>query len=518
MMNNSNVNKRNLMIIHNRDGSEEEVEVILAFRFNDTGREFIIYTKNEIDKDGDEFIYVSEKFYGPDNGVELQDISDDDLPRIENLLRRIAEIEDDESSNKISPDSDGIEIIGEDCAKTQCKCEETVTADQWIYDVAISFAGEQSDYAFKLATTVKTMNLNVFCDCLKIEELYESDIQKTFEKNMSLSRYVIILFSEEYSTGYWARPEFGSLRTRVETEDDSVLGITTDGSVPDGWPIGNVYISSSAFTTDEIADMIKSKVIAQKSRENDPFRITAMPSYDIALSFAGEQRGYVSDLARKMRALNLKVFYSPWENASLWGTDLKKQLTERYIESSKFVVAVFSKEYIKKFWTKFEFEHLRKRLEGDESSVLGIATDGIIPDDWPTNRECVHASDYSTEEIATMMKSKLDAFRKRKELKKNTMILNNSDGSTEEVEVLLAFRFNDTGREYVVYTKNEIDEKGNITIYTSEVIHNSETEVELKCVSEDEWIRVKTVIRQNCTDYEDVFDGLLLDSEGFEFI
>ena len=518
-MNNNNANKRNLMIIHNRDGSEEVVEVILAFRFNDTGREFIIYTKNEIDKDGDEFIYVSEKFYGPDNEVELQDISDDDLPRIENLLRKIAESEDDELSNTISPDSDGIEIIGEDCAKTRCKCKETVAADRWIYDVAISFAGKQSDYAFELAATMKTMNLNVFYDCLKIEELYESDIQKTFEKNTSRSRYVIILFSEEYSAGYWTRPEFGFLRTRVETEDGSVLGITTDGSVPDGWPIGNVYISSSAFSTDEIADMIKSKVIAQKSREKDLFRITAMPSYDIALSFAGEQREYVSDLARKMRALNLKVFYSPWENASLWGTDLKKQLTERYIESSKFVVAVFSKEYIKKYWTKFEYEHLRKRLEGDKSSVFGIATDGIIPDDWPTNRECVHASDYSTEEIATMMKSKLDAFRKRKEeIKKNTMILNNSDGSTEEVEVIFAFRFNDTGREYVTYTKNEIDEKGNIIIYTSEVIHNSETEVELRGLSEDEWMRVRTVIRQNSTDNEDVFGGLLLDSEGFELI
>ena len=112
-MNNNNANKRNLMIIHNRDGSEEVVEVILAFRFNDTGREFIIYTKNEIDKDGDEFIYVSEKFYGPDNEVELQDISDDDLPRIENLLRKIAESEDDESSNTISPDSDGIERIAQ---------------------------------------------------------------------------------------------------------------------------------------------------------------------------------------------------------------------------------------------------------------------------------------------------------------------------------------------------------------------------------------------------------------------
>lgn len=79
-------------------------------------------------------------------------------------------------------------------------------------------------------------------------------------------------------------------------------------------------------------------------------------------------------------------------------------------------------------------------------------------------------------------------------------------------------RADGTGREYVTYTKDEIDEKGRVTIYTSEVIRNSETETELKCVSEDEWSRVRTVLRQNCTDNEDVFGGLLLDSEGFEFI
>ena len=36
-----------------------------------------------------------------------------------------------------------------------------------------------------------------------------------------------------------------------------------------------------------------------------------------------------------------KVFYFPWENASLWGTDLKKQLTERYIDLLFFILCQF---------------------------------------------------------------------------------------------------------------------------------------------------------------------------------
>ena len=37
------------------------------------------------------------------------------------------------------------------------------------------------------------------------------------------------------------------------------------------------------------------------------------------------------------------------------------------------------------------------------------------------------------------------------------------DGSIDEVEVLLSFKFTDTNTEYMVYTKNESDDNGNIT-------------------------------------------------------
>ena len=33
------------------------------------------------------------------------------------------------------------------------------------------------------------------------------------------------------------------------------------------------------------------------------------------------------------------------------------------------------------------------------------------------------------------------------------------DGSIEEVEKLTSFKFKDTGKEYLVYTKNDRDEK-----------------------------------------------------------
>ena len=80
--------------------------------------------------------------------------------------------------------------------------------------------------------------------------------------------------------------------------------------------------------------------------------------------------------------------------------------------------------------------------------------------------------------------------------KKNIMITTMQDGSKEEVEVLLAFKFNDNNKEYVIYTKNEVDENGNVTIYISNVTRNGNS-VNLTTVSDDsEWTRIKNVLRE----------------------
>lgn len=74
--------------------------------------------------------------------------------------------------------------------------------------------------------------------------------------------------------------------------------------------------------------------------------------------------------------------------------------------------------------------------------------------------------------------------------------INKMDGTAEDVEVIIVFQFNDTKKEYMVYTKNEIDESGNVTIYVSEVIRDGE-EIKLGGVSSDEeWLKIKEVLRE----------------------
>jgi len=71
------------------------------------------------------------------------------------------------------------------------------------------------------------------------------------------------------------------------------------------------------------------------------------------------------------------------------------------------------------------------------------------------------------------------------------------NGAIDEVEVLLSFEFTDTKKEYVVYTKNETDENGNVTIYVASLVREEDKEPVLGGVeSDEEWSRIKSVLKE----------------------
>ncbi len=79
---------------------------------------------------------------------------------------------------------------------------------------------------------------------------------------------------------------------------------------------------------------------------------------------------------------------------------------------------------------------------------------------------------------------------------KKIMSIVQEDGSIDEVEVVIAFEFKDTKKEYVVYTKNEKDANGNVTVYVSRIERNGETPQLFGVENEEEWNRVKDVLRK----------------------
>lgn len=78
---------------------------------------------------------------------------------------------------------------------------------------------------------------------------------------------------------------------------------------------------------------------------------------------------------------------------------------------------------------------------------------------------------------------------------KKMRIIKKLDGTEEKVEEVISFEFNDTNKKYMVYTKNETDENGNITIYITEV-EEEPSGIKFLGVKEEDWPRIKEVLRE----------------------
>ena len=69
-----------------------------------------------------------------------------------------------------------------------------------------------------------------------------------------------------------------------------------------------------------------------------PTAARSSPQYDVALSFAGEDRTYVEEVATGLKVASVNVFYDGFEKANLWGKNLIDHLADIYQNKSRYVV------------------------------------------------------------------------------------------------------------------------------------------------------------------------------------
>lgn len=80
----------------------------------------------------------------------------------------------------------------------------------------------------------------------------------------------------------------------------------------------------------------------------------AEPEFDVALSFAGEQRDYVRAVASELAKHSIKVFFDEQNEIALWGKDLGEELQRIYMKASNVVVMFVSSDYATKSWPVHE--------------------------------------------------------------------------------------------------------------------------------------------------------------------
>jgi TIR domain len=101
--------------------------------------------------------------------------------------------------------------------------------------------------------------------------------------------------------------------------------------------------------------------------------------FEVALSFAGEDRENAKQLAELLKSHDVSVFYDEFYKEKLWGKDLYQHLQHVYRDQAQYCVVFVSKHYIKKSWTKHELQQIQaKAFEIDREYLLPVLLDETL--------------------------------------------------------------------------------------------------------------------------------------------
>lgn len=128
--------------------------------------------------------------------------------------------------------------------------------------------------------------------------------------------------------------------------------------------------------------------------------------YDVAISFAGENRNIARELAKKLEEHDIKVFFDEFEESDLWGKDLYEYLSKVYSEDARFCLMIISEHYAKKAWTNLERRNAQERaFKENEEYILPIRLDGTK---IPGVRDTIGYLDLRHKEIDDIVNATLE--------------------------------------------------------------------------------------------------------------
>lgn len=136
--------------------------------------------------------------------------------------------------------------------------------------------------------------------------------------------------------------------------------------------------------------------------------------YDLAVSFAGEQRDYVANTVAACKARGLKVFYDKDKNNDWWGGNFIREQRSVYSSQTRFFVPFISTEYLAKPIPMDEFSAaMMTAVKQGDGYVLPVLMDDVrVPTDLlHPHIHYLRASEYTPEELANQLAQKVGSSR-----------------------------------------------------------------------------------------------------------
>ena len=188
------------------------------------------------------------------------------------------------------------------------------------------------------------------------QELYDAEAQNT--------RFIPVVFSSE-----------GTAYIPVVLKGQNYYDVSTET----GYEALYRHLTNQPLILKPILGKLKSMPPLEHKTKNDY-------QYDIAFSFAGEDRNYVEQVAKFLNDHGVSLFYDTYEQIDLWGKDLYVHLDEVYRLRSKYCVIFISKFYKDKLWTNHErgSAQVRAFQENKEYILPARFDDTEVPGIRPT--------------------------------------------------------------------------------------------------------------------------------------
>lgn len=104
--------------------------------------------------------------------------------------------------------------------------------------------------------------------------------------------------------------------------------------------------------------------------------------YEVALSFAGEDRVFAETVAKGLRSNGFEVFCDEFYPEKLWGEELPVKLGEIYSDESRYCIMILTKHYLEKMWTHVERQNAIQRQikRKGQAYILPVRLDGFTGD------------------------------------------------------------------------------------------------------------------------------------------
>ena len=133
--------------------------------------------------------------------------------------------------------------------------------------------------------------------------------------------------------------------------------------------------------------------------------------YDVALSFAGEDRPLAARIAELCRSVGMSVFYDDFEKASLWGKDLAIHLDTVYRKDARYCIVIISEAYVRKKWTRHEVKAVLARAveNPDDDYLLPVRIDDTDVPGLSNSVAFLDARVTTPEEMVQLLGEKIGA-------------------------------------------------------------------------------------------------------------